>query len=121
MNLREQALALSEYWSPKVVGRVNDQYIKVAKIKGEFVWHQHDSEDEMFLVLDGQLSIEYQDHTVELNQGDFHVVPKGVMHNPVCEEECLIALIETVTTEHTGGIVTDQTRAIDHQLDGFDA
>lgn len=116
MNLLEQASSLSEHWSPKVLGQVNDQYIKVAKVQGQFEWHKHDAEDEMFLVLNGILFIDYSDRCVELRPGDFHVVPRGVMHNPRCEEECLIALIETVTTQHTGDLQTEKTRSIEDQL-----
>ena len=116
VNLRQEAASLDDYWSPRVLGRVNDQYVKVAKIKGDFTWHKHDDEDEMFLVLKGKLRIEYEDGVVDLGEGDFHVVPRGTMHNPVCEEECLVALIETVTTRHTGDKVTSQTKAIEEQL-----
>ncbi|MEM1405050.1 MAG: cupin domain-containing protein [Pseudomonadota bacterium] len=116
MNLKSRAATLTEYWSPKVLAQVNDQYIKVAKIKGEFAWHKHDDEDEMFLILDGQLTIQYEGHAVELASGEFHVVPRGVMHNPICEDECLIALIEPVTTAHTGDTVTEKTRSIEEQL-----
>ena len=119
MNLREEAAALTEYWSPKVLGRVNDQFIKVAKVKGDLAWHSHAAEDEMFLVLEGALTIEYEDRSVALGPGEFHIVPRGVLHNPVCADECLIALIETVTTEHTGDVVTDKTRTIASQLRGF--
>jgi mannose-6-phosphate isomerase-like protein (cupin superfamily) len=111
---------LTEYWSPKVVGQVNDQYIKVAKVKGDLAWHKHDAEDEMFLVLEGTLSIEFEDRTIVLNRGDFHVVPRGVMHNPSCKDECLLALIETVTTKHTGDVVTKKTRSIKSQLAGHE-
>jgi len=117
-NLRQAAAALDEYWSPRILGRVNDQYVKVARLKGEFTWHQHDDEDELFLILEGRLRIEYKDHTVDLAEGDFHIVPRGTMHNPVCERECLVALIETVTTKHTGNKITDQTRSIENQLGG---
>ena len=85
-NLREEVAMLAEYWLPRVVGRVNDQYIKVAKIKGEFVWHTHDDEDELFYIVKGQLRMRYEDGEVILNEGDFHVVPKGVMHNPLADE-----------------------------------
>jgi len=118
VNLKQQAAALQDYWSPRILGQVNDQYVKVARIRGELTWHQHDDEDEMFLVLRGSLRIEYEDHVVELGEGDFHVVPKGTMHNPVCDEECLIALIETVTTRHTGDQTTSKTRSIQEQLGG---
>lgn len=114
-NLLEEAAALREYWSPRILGQVNDQYIKVAKIKGELTWHKHDDEDEMFYVLDGSLRIEYEDHVVDLNKGEFHVVPRGVMHNPICDQECLVALIETVTTRHTGDIEMEKTKSIAEQ------
>ena len=79
-------------------------------------WHKHDDEDELFYVLRGRLVIEYEDGQVVLNEGDFHVVPKGVMHNPVAKDECWIALIESVTTKHTGDVVTDKTKSIEQQL-----
>jgi len=112
------ASTLTEYWSPKVLSQLNDQYIKVAKLKGDLAWHKHDGEDELFIVLAGSLRIEYEDddQTVELNPGDFHVVPKGVMHNPVCEDECLVVLIEPMSTQHTGDIVTEKTKTIEEQL-----
>ena len=116
VNLLKELELVDEYWSPRVVGEVNDQYIKVAKLKGTLAWHKHDDEDELFYVLRGRLVIEYEDDQVVLNEGDFHVVPKGTLHNPVAEEECWIALIETVTTRHTGDVVTDKTRSIEQQL-----
>ncbi len=117
INLENAAAGLPEYWSPKVLGKVNDQFVKVAKIKGELAWHKHDDEDELFLILDGQLRIEYEDHFVDLQKGDFHIVPKGLMHNPVCEDECLVALIETVTTLHTGEVIMEKTKSIKAQLE----
>ena len=116
VNLLKELEHVDDYWSPRIVGQVNDQYIKVAKLKGTFTWHKHDDEDELFLVLKGQLTIEYENDQVVLSEGDFHVVPRGVMHNPVAEEECWIALVETVSTKHTGDVVTDQTKSIDEQL-----
>jgi len=116
VNLLNELERVDEYWSPRVVGAVNDQYIKVAKVKGTFTWHKHDDEDELFYVLKGQLIIEYENDRVTLNQGDIHVVPKGTLHNPIAEDECWIALIETVTTKHTGDEVTDRTRSIEQQL-----
>jgi mannose-6-phosphate isomerase-like protein (cupin superfamily) len=115
-NLRQQAARLTEYWSPKVVGQVNDQYVKVAKIKGEMAWHQHDHEDELFLVLRGNLTLELEDGAVHLGEGDCYIMPKGVLHHPVAAEECLLALVETVTTLHTGNVVTEQTKSIKEQL-----
>jgi mannose-6-phosphate isomerase-like protein (cupin superfamily) len=116
INLRREAEALTEYWSPLVLGRINDQFIKVAKLKGEFVWHKHDDEDELFYILKGELKIEYEHGAVTLGEGDFHVVPKGVMHNPVAVDECWIALIETVSTRHTGDVVDERTKSIEQQL-----
>jgi len=115
-NLQQEAAALSEYWSPKILGQVNDQYLKVAKLKGDFAWHSHDNEDELFIILAGQLTIQYESYEIHLNTGDVHIVPKGVRHNPVCAEECLVALIETVTTQHTGSEVTAMTKSIAVQL-----
>ena len=116
VNFREEFETLDEYWSPRVVSQVNDQYVKVAKLKRTFTWHKHDDEDELFYIVKGRLVIEYEDNKVTLNEGDLHVVPRGVMHNPVADEECWVALIETVSTKHTGDIVTEQTRSIEQQL-----
>lgn len=116
VNLFQELDLVDEYWSPRVIGEVNDQYVKVAKLKGALTWHKHDDEDELFYVLRGQLIIEYEGDRVVLNEGDFHVVPKGVMHNPVAEDECWIALIETVTTKHTGDVVTERTKSLEQQL-----
>lgn len=107
---------VTDYWSPKVVGRVNDQYVKVAKLKGEFVWHAHDEEDELFLVVRGRLRIEFESGPVELAQGEFLTVPRGVRHNPVADEECWVALIETISTKHTGEVTSVRTRTLDDQL-----
>lgn len=104
------------YWSPKVIGRVNDQYLKVAKLKGEFVWHAHDDEDELFHIVRGRMRMEFEDGAVELAEGDILTVPKGVRHNPVAEEECWVLLVETVTTKHTGDVDTPLTRSLDEQL-----
>lgn len=117
-NLLNEAESLTEYWSPRVVGEVNDQYVKVAKLKGEFVWHQHDEEDELFYILRGSLEMAYHDKTVVLHEGEVHVVPRGVPHNPKAHNDCLIALIETKTTLHTGDVVTEKTRSLEDQLTG---
>ena len=108
---------VTEHWSPKVIGRVNDQYVKVAKLRGKFVWHKHDDEDELFHVVRGRLRIQFEGgaETV-LEAGEFCVVPRGVLHNPVADEECWIMLIETVTTKHTGNVETPRTRSIEQQL-----
>ena len=118
LNLLCALERVKEYWSPRVVGLVNDQYIKVAKVKGELAWHKHDNEDEMFLVLYGKLVLQFEDGEVMLGPGDFYVVPKGRLHNPVAEEECGLALIETVTTLHTGDVETPLTKSIAEQIAG---
>lgn len=107
---------VTEYWSPKVVAQVNDQYVKVAKLLGEMDWHRHAAEDELFWVLRGRLRLEFRDHVTELEAGQCCVVPRGVEHHPVAAEECWIVLVETVTTLHTGDRVTAQTRSIEEQL-----
>jgi mannose-6-phosphate isomerase-like protein (cupin superfamily) len=118
--VKQAAAALSEFWSPRVVGEVDDAYIKVAKVQGSLAWHAHDDEDEMFLVLSGRLRIEMEDGAVELQEGEMFVVPKGVRHNPVAEQECCILLIERKSTRHTGDVVTGKTRSVAEQLRPLD-
>jgi mannose-6-phosphate isomerase-like protein (cupin superfamily) len=110
------AADLAEYWSPRVVASLDDSYVKVAKVQGTFGWHAHDDEDELFYILAGHLRIEMAEGAVELDAGDAYVVPKGVRHNPVAEDECLVMLIERKTTLHTGSEITERTRSIDDQL-----
>ena len=113
---KQIAASLTELWSPRVVGEVDDSYIKVAKVHGSLAWHSHEIEDEMFLVLKGRLRIELDDRTVELGEGEMFIVPKGVRHNPVAEDECQLMLIERKTTLHTGTAVTEKTRSLAEQL-----
>lgn len=113
---KEVAASLSELWSPRVIAEVDDAYIKVAKVHGSLAWHSHENEDELFLVLKGHLRIEMESGAVELNEGEMFVVPKGVRHNPVAEQECHLMLIERKTTLHTGDIVTEKTRSLADQL-----
>lgn len=110
------AASLTEYWSPRVVAALDESYVKVAKVQGTLAWHSHEHEDELFYVLKGTLTIEMEDQTVVLNEGDAYVVPKGVRHNPVAAQECLIMLIERKSTLHTGSEVTTKTRSLDEQL-----
>lgn len=116
LDPRKIAAALSELWSPRIVAEVDDAYVKVAKVQGELAWHSHDDEDELFFVLQGRLHIEMEDRNVELGPGEMFVVPKGVRHNPVADEECHLLLVERKSTSHTGSEVTDKTRSIDEQL-----
>ena len=120
IDVAAELLQVQAHWTPRVVGRVNDQYIKVARLLGELVWHAHDAEDEMFLVVSGRLRIQLpDDQEVVLTPGQFHVVPRGVQHNPIAEEEVEIVLIETVTTAHTGDVVTERTVPLDRQVGDF--
>lgn len=112
----EAARALTELWSPRVIAELDDNYVKVAKVQGTLAWHRHEGEDEMFFVLEGRLRLEFEDGAVDLEPGQMHVVPKGKMHNPVAEQECLLMLIERKATLHTGDVVTDKTRSIEEQL-----
>jgi mannose-6-phosphate isomerase-like protein (cupin superfamily) len=113
---RQVAASLTELWSPRVVAEVDDAYVQVARVHGSLAWHTHDDEDELFLVLKGRLRIEMEDQTVELGEGEMFVVPRGICHNPVAEDECHILLIERKSTLHTGTTVTDKTRSIAEQL-----
>ena len=113
---KEIAASLTEFWSPRVVAEVDDAYIKVAKVHGSLAWHSHDDEDELFMVLKGRLRIEMEAGPVELGEGEMFVVPKGVRHNPVAEQECHLMLIERKTTLHTGSTVTEKTRSLAEQL-----
>jgi len=113
---RDIAAQMTEHWFPKFIAEVEDSYVKVAKIKGTLSWHSHEEEDELFLILRGAMRLEFRDGHVNLEEGDVYVVPKGVEHNPVAEEECLILLIEKKTTLHTGETATEKTRSISDQL-----
>jgi len=110
------AASLTEFWSPRVVAEVDDAYIKVAKVHGSLAWHSHENEDELFFILKGHLRIEMEDCVVELGEGEMFVVPKGVRHNPVAEQECQVMLIERKSTLHTGDTVTAKTRTVAEQL-----
>jgi len=113
---QQVAASLTELWSPRVVGEVDEAYIKVAKVQGSLVWHSHEAEDELFLVLKGHLRIELEEGAVELDEGQLFVVPKGVRHNPVAEQECHLLLIERKSTLHTGTEITERTRSVAEQL-----
>lgn len=114
-NLNAGFAAITEHWSPRVVAECNGQYLKIAKVEGEFVWHQHDNEDELFIVHKGELEIEMKDESVHLRQGDTYVVPKGVPHRPIATEECWILLFEPKVTLHTGETQTPLTKTIEEQ------
>lgn len=109
VNLTEKFALFSEQWSPKIVGQVNDVHIKIGKIQGEFLWHSHENEDEMFMVIDGRMTLRFRDKDVVVNPGEFIVVPRGVEHMPVAETETQLMMIEPVSTVNTGAEDTDRT------------
>lgn len=102
INIQQKLSQFSDHWNPRIIGELNGQHVKIAKLKGEFIWHKHDNEDEMFLVLNGTLKIEFRDKTLEIKENEFCIVPKGVEHRPVAEEEVSIMLFEPVSTVNTG-------------------
>lgn len=109
VNIREKLNCFHEYWSPKIIGEMNESYVKIAKLQGEFLWHLHEHEDEMFYVLQGVLMIRFKDKDVILNPGEFLIIPKGVEHLPVAEEEVHVMLIEAKTTLNTGDVRNERT------------
>lgn len=113
INLKEKLSKFSEHWSPKIVAQLNDYHFKLAKVQGEFIWHDHPETDEMFLVVKGYLEIHFRDGIVSLNEGELFVVPKGVEHKPVAERECHIMLIEPAGTVNTGDAESDRTASND--------
>ncbi len=109
VNLAEKFAQIDKYWDPKVAGELNGQSIKLAKLKGEFIWHTHDNEDEFFLVVRGHLTLRLRSGDIELDEGEFFIVPKGVEHLPVADEEAHIMMFEPNTTVNTGNIESDRT------------
>lgn len=115
VNLADKFAKFDDIWSPKLVGELNENYVKLAKGMGELDWHSHDNEDEFFLVVSGHLDIHLRDKVISLDPGEFFVVPKGVEHRPVANEGAEIVLIEPKETLHTGSSVTNQTVAVEDQ------
>ena len=109
VNLAEKLSNFTDYWSPRVVGELNGQHVKLAKLKGDFVWHHHENEDELFLVLKGRLVIQLRDRAVTLAPGELFIVPKGVEHKPVADAEVHVLLFEPVGTLNTGNVTDEHT------------
>lgn len=107
--LKEKFEMISAYWDPKIIGEVNDAYVKLAKFKNEFVWHTHENEDEMFYVIQGTLTIKFRDKEVVLNEHECVIIPKGIEHMPYAEEEVLVMLIEAKSTLNTGNVENEKT------------
>lgn len=104
INLKEKFELFNEHWTPKIVGELNGQQVKLAKLKGEFVWHDHKKEDEMFMVIKGSLQIQFRDKKITLNEGEMYIVPRGVEHKPIAPKEAWVLLFEPKSTKHTGEI-----------------
>ena len=111
VNLAQKFSLFHDHWSPKIVGELNDSYVKLVKLQGEFVWHQHESEDELFLVVQGRLLIRLRDRELWLDPGEFVIIPRGVEHLPVAEAEVHVLLLEPKTTLNTGNVQSERTRA----------
>jgi len=109
VNINQKFNLFQEQWSPKIVGELNDSHVKLAKLKGEFVWHHHDNEDELFLVVKGKLLIKLRDKDIWLNEGEFVIIPKGVEHLPVAPEEAQVLLLEPKSTLNTGNVNNERT------------
>jgi mannose-6-phosphate isomerase-like protein (cupin superfamily) len=109
INFSDKLAKFSEQWSPKIIAQMNEYHFKIAKIEGEFIWHDHPETDEVFIVLKNQLEIQFRDGNVVLNEGEMFVVPKGVEHKPVAERECHILLVEPAGTVNTGDVVNERT------------
>jgi len=109
VNLANKFSLVQDYWHPRIAGELNDSYLKLVKLKGEFVWHRHDSEDELFLVVKGRLIIKLRDHDIWLDEGEFVVIPKGVEHLPIAEDEVHVLLLEPKSTLNTGNVQNERT------------
>lgn len=109
IHLTQKFDLIKQYWSPRIAGELNDSYVKLAKLKGEFVWHHHENEDELFLVVKGSLSIRLRDRDLWLGEGDFVIIPRGVEHCPVAEEEVHVLLLEPKSTRNTGNVENERT------------
>lgn len=109
IDLKEKFSQFNEFWSPKIVGELNGQLVKLAKLKGEFVWHHHENEDELFMVIKGELTIKLKDQDIQLSEGQFFIIPKGVEHLPVAKEECHVMLFEPKSVLNTGNGVNEKT------------
>lgn len=109
VNISEKFAEFSDYWSPKLVGELNGQHVRVVKLQGEFVWHHHDHEDELFWVVKGRLLMKLRDREVWVNEGEFIIIPKGIEHLPVAEEEVHVVLLEPATTLNTGNVENQRT------------
>jgi mannose-6-phosphate isomerase-like protein (cupin superfamily) len=112
VNLSEKFARFAEHWSPKIAGEVNDSLVKLVKFRGDFVWHKHETEDEMFFVVKGSITIRLRDGDIELGEGEFVIIPRGVEHKPYAKEEAHVLLFEPKTVLNTGDVVNERTRPV---------
>ena len=112
INISEKLAQFSDYYHPRIIGELNGQHVKAVKLKGDFIWHKHDHEDEMFLVVKGKLKLEFREKTVEVSPGEFIIVPRGIEHRPTSDEEVHLLLFEPASTLNTGDVVNDRTREV---------
>lgn len=112
VSIEEKFNLFADRWSPKIVGEINDSYVKLVKLKGEFVWHHHEAEDELFLVVKGSLLIKLRDRDIRLEEGEFVIIPRGVEHLPIADEEAHVILLEPKTTLNTGEVHNERTVAV---------
>jgi len=110
ININQKFSLFNEHWSPKIIGELNGQDVKLAKIKGEFVWHDHKNEDELFYIIKGTLKLEFRDKMVTLNEGEMLIIPKGVEHKPIADEEVWVLLFEPSNIKHTGDVEHELTK-----------
>lgn len=110
INLQEKFELFNDHWTPKIIGELNGQQVKIAKVKGEFVWHDHANEDELFMVIKGELEIKLKSEAIILTEGEIFIVPRGVEHKPIAKEECWILLFEPKQIAHTGSIESELTK-----------
>ena len=109
VNIAQKFSQFDEHWSPKILGEINDSYVKAVRFQGEFVWHHHDNEDEMFLVVEGRMRMKFRDHEEVVSPGEFIIVPRGVEHLPVADEEAQVLLFEPKSTLNTGNVTNERT------------
>jgi mannose-6-phosphate isomerase-like protein (cupin superfamily) len=116
VNIEAKLARIAEHWSPKIVGELNGQYVKLVKFQGEFIWHHHDDEDELFLVIKGRFRMDFNDRQVWLEEGEFLVVPRGVEHRPVALQETHVLLFEPASTLNTGDVVNERTIRVPERI-----
>ena len=112
INVNDKLSIINDYWNPRIAGELNGQHVKLVKFKGEFIWHKHDNEDEMFYVIAGYFDMHFRDRVERVSEGEFIIIPKGVEHKPVADEEVSVMLFEPATTLNTGDIVNEMTKKI---------